>query len=678
MAFAKQKQIYNLQDKATIKSVVLAYRIQPGQWETDEQFARLLALLTSHREVVDELSLVVSSIAYIPLEKLELIAKTLKVRIAELRAMGFRSVGIEVTTLGHGDIGEDFIQPIPFQPMIGHDGKVSTSCPCPNSSEFHTYTKKRFSLLATTRPDFIWIDDDFRASHHGPIYPCFCPICLEKFGYGTDRETLVNELNVPKNNALRQAWSDFIATSLDNLCVEIRQAVAEVDQNIELGLMTIGYSHSTYTGYPIRRWMKTLGVSRGRPGHGYYTDQVPRSLTNKIFDVGRQVRDYPPEVEIIEYELENYPYITLDKASRTVINECTISLMMGCNGIAFNVLKECAGQLDDYESLFNTISFVKPSWEILVGSISGLPLVGLWPADHNNLMANREVDSTGWFWEGGPYDIQRPNQVAEMGIPFTTDPRNACGVLLAGKVVEAFTTEELREMLARGVLMDAMALKVLWRRGLGKLTGVKVGQSFSSTVAGSFPIVFTERFTDHPMNSDSAGDGRSANIGLDDEVCSLEPIDDGVGDLAHLIRYDGIDYGCCLSIYSNVLGGRVAVSSYVPWKQLGRGAKRRQLITIADWITGNQLPVVIEQTARVLPLVRRSNDWRRIVVVLFNTALDPTGPLKLRLRAHPDQVFLVSGNDRVPLPIDKDVYGNEVVVSVPSIPAWDTAVLIGF
>ena len=73
------------------------------------------------------------------------------------------------------------------------------------------------------------------------------------------------------------------------------------------------------------------------------------------------------------------------------------------------------------------------------------------------------------------YEIAQPNETAEMGLPLTTDPQTACGVLLAGKVAEAFTAEELRGFLARGVLINGFALGVLWARGLGELMGLKPG-----------------------------------------------------------------------------------------------------------------------------------------------------------------------------------------------------------
>ena len=653
------------------RNVRLAWRIAPVQWETGEQFARLLALLKAHASAVDEISLFDEAFprnAATPLTELERLADLLKQRIGELHRAGFPSAGINVIlTLGHQDVPGGFLPPLSVPPAVGHDGRVSTSCVCPNSPAFRSYIRRRYAMMARAKPDFIWVDDDMRGSHHGPTYPCFCPLCLKKFGRAAGRVSLVKQLNAPENGDLRRQWSEFMAASLEGVCKDIGEAVREVDPNLEVGLMTIGYSHSTYAGYPIRRMMRALGAKRGRPGHGYYTDDVPRMLIGKALDVGRQVRDYPPEVRTIEYELENYPYIALDKASRTVLNECTAALIMGANGIAFNALKDQGGTLEDYEPLMQAIAAERPVWEALVRGSAGLPLVGLWPADTPALMANRTVDEQGWFQEPAAYDIQRPNQVAEMGIPLTTDRAAALGAILSGRVAEGFSNDELRAMLARAVLMDGAALRVLWTRGLGELTGVKPGTHFPNGVV--------ERFTNHPLNGPYAGDGREALPGPADDVWSLAPVGKGVEELARLIRYDGADMGACFTIYTNSLGGRVAVSTYSPWRRLGRGAKKRQLAAVADWLAGGRLPALIEQTARVAPWVRSSPDGRRVAVVLLNTSLDPTGGLTLRLRAQPARLSLVSGPRSEPLTLRRSP--GEVRVEVPSIPAWHAAVLIG-
>jgi hypothetical protein len=651
--------------------MLLAYRVGPSQWRSDRTFARLLELLAAYPGAADEVSLfdeTFPTVAYTPLEDVERTADALRQRLAALHTAGFGSAGINVLfTLGHVDISGRNLPELPFQAMVGHDGTVSNVCACPNSPEFRAYTVERYALMAAAKPDFIWVDDDFRMFSHGPMYPCFCPICLDKFGHDGGRETLVARLNAPQSGDLRRAWSEFCAASLESVCADIHQAVTTVDPDIELGLMTVGYSLSTYGNYPVGRWMVALGARRGRPGHGYYTDHVPRELLNKALDVGRLARHYPQQVETIEYELENYPYVTLDKATRTVLNECTLALMVGCNGIAFNVFSDTLGTVEAQVPLVGAIAAKRPAWAALVEGATDLPLVGLWPADHLQLMANREVDDSGWFWEGGPYDIQRPNQVAEMGVPLTTDPRSACGVLLAGRIAEAFTDDELRDMLSGGVLMDADALQVLWSRGLGELTGVRVGERFSGDVI--------ERLTDHPMNGRYAGDGRKALGDRGQGPCSLVALAEGVGDLAHLIDHDGTDRGCCLSTYVNELGGRVAVSSYAPWQRLGRGAVRHRLLAVTDWLSEGRLPAIIEPMVRVVPLVRVSEDGQRVAVVLLNVALDPTGPLRMRLRACPKHVSLVSADGAVSLPVEAG--DNEVVVTVPPIPAWDTATLIG-
>jgi hypothetical protein len=627
----------------------------------------LLEVLSSHRTAVDEIALGDGSGLYPPLQAIERNTALLKRRIEQLKGVGWRT-GINVGwTLGHWDDPNRSLPP-PFQPTVGHDGRTSTSCPCPNSPEFRAYIRGKYELMARTNPDFIWVDDDLRASHHGPTYPCFCPICLGMFGPEQDRAALVKQLNAPANGELRRAWTEFCATSLETLCVEIASAVLEANSSVELGLMTIGYSHSTWAGYAISSWMRALRAVRGRPGHGYYTDQAPRrQLLDKAFDMGRQVRDYPPDVRIIQYELEDYPHIPLDKATRTVLNECTTALMMGCNGIAFTLFPFTEVMFGDYARVLAAVGSERPGWEALLESIVGLPLAGFWPADHRLLMANREVDATGWFWEQAAYGIQKPNETAEMGLPLTTDLNAACGILLAGRVAESFTVEELRGFLRKGVLMDRLALSVLWARGLGELTGVKPGEQFAGGI--------TERLTNHELNGPYGSDRRDALVGPADGVCSLVPVAEGVEGLARLVRSDGADGGLCFSLYRNSLGGRVAVSAYSPWQRLGRTSTRHRLLAVADWLVDGHLPVLIEQAVRAAPLVRMTPNGNRFALVVLNTALDPTGPLTLRLRTKSLQISLISGNQAMPLPARRK--GNETVVQLPSVPAWQTATLLG-
>ncbi|MBC9868049.1 MAG: hypothetical protein F7O42_09270, partial [Opitutae bacterium] len=66
----------------------------------------------------------------------------------------------------------------------------------------------------------------------------------------------------------------------------------------------------------------------------------------------------------------------------------------------------------------------------------------------------------------------------------------------------------------------------------------------------------------------------------------------------------------------------------------------------------------------------------RVVAVLFNTSLDATGSLTLRLRASPSEVSQVS--DEGFRPLGTRVSPGETVVEVPSIPPWSSITLVGY
>jgi len=661
----------------------LAWRIGDGQWETDAQFERLLELLRSYRGAVDEVSLFVgetaTSHAYTPLEKLAGHLERAGLRMRQLKADGFDVVGFNMWPTPGSEYGGDAscLPALPFQPMVGYDGTVAASTACMKTAEFRTYIRKKYALLAAQHPDFIWVDDDVRMAHLGVPYPCFCPTCLAAFGDGQwTRESLTDAFNAPDGAGLRRAWIEFNATTLVEVCGEIANAIREVDPRIDVGLMTVGPTHTTYSGDFYTRCLEALGGRRGRPGHGYYTDQRRLDLISKAFEVGRQARAYPKTVDNIQYELENYPDITLDKAVQTVVNECTVALACGCNGVAYNALPNTPGPLEEFAPLLRRMAAERPGWEVLAEAAAGLAPVGLWLADTPLLMANRAVDDRGWFhedpgWhEGGDYhdagfeyNISAPNGWAELGFPLTTNPDAACGTLLAGRIAECFDDDRLRRMLSGAVFMDARALQVLCDRGLGNLAGVEPDQRLPGA---------RERLTDHPLNGPYADSQRSALAG----GWSLRAIAGEVAELSTLVRSDGVDCGPCVSAYTNELGGRVVVMAYAAWARLGTAAKWHQLRTFIEWATDGRLPLVLERPSRVTPFVRMNPEGTRFVAVLLNNGLDPTGSFEVKVRAHVGGVCQAASSGRIlPLPVKEAPDG--VVVTLENIPAWTTATLVG-
>ncbi len=652
--------------------MILAHRIPFPQYADDAQFAITLAFLQRHRAVVDEICLFTenTNVACLPLAQFTAHAAIIGRRLPALREAGFAPVGINMlSSLGHVDDVAEYYAPLPFPPMVGHDGQVARMCPCPTAPAFRGYLAEKYRLLAVTRPDFIWVDDDFRMQGHSVAYACFCPACLARFGAEPAREALLARMNAPEGGELRRAWIAHNSLVLDELAALIAGAVHAVDPAIELGLMTAGPAFSSYSGQDFARWYRTLGGRRARPGGGFYEDSHPLGMLAKSIDIGRQCVAYPPLVTNVQYELENYPCLPLDKSLRTLYNECLLALANGCNGVAFSAFRYSPSDMEEYEPLFAGLTRERPLWEAYLQAADGLPAVGAWHAYADTLMANRAVRNGDWFAWGEPeYNVNAPLHLAEIGLPMTVARAGACLTLLTGRLAEIFPNDELRAMLAGGVLLDADALQVLWERGLGELTGVRVGRTIANGVR--------ELFSDHPLNAGFAGDGRMISLAyFPAAVCTLEPVAPGVEEVSRLVRIldDATEEGMCVSSYENSLGGRVATMTYLPWVRHTTPHKRAQILRLADWVSRARLPLLIDHPCRLLPFVR--SDGRRLAAVLLNAAFDALEPLTLRLRAQPDTLWLLTPEGEIALEARRA--GAETHVTLPALPPWQAAVLVG-
>lgn len=647
----------------------LAYRVFLGQWFSDEQFEYTRRFLVENLEQTDSIWLFDSEFPAVPYaekEEMETIYSTLKRRIEVLHSDGFRDVGIDVAhTLGHGT-PKKLGRGIPFQRIVGFDGDMAETCACPNSPEFREYIKHKYQLAARVNPDFIWVDDDFRMSGNSVRFSCFCPLCIAGFGFDGEREALVSALNKPGNGKMRIRWDEYVIASLESLAADIEGAVHGINPGINIGLMLIGYSIATY-GRDSFKYLKALKADRARPGHGFYTDERPLAILNKAIDVGRLALDFPPEVKTIQYELENWPYVNLDKSVATVLNESLLALMEGCTGTAYTFLRLDEGSLEGYDRYAKAITRERRLWERVVKLAHGMQYAGLWPAACSKMMPYKTVDGKGWFSGDEQYNFHKPNHLMTIGVPFSPSPDAACGVLLSGRAAEAFTVEELRQMLSEAVYMDNAALQVLWEKGLGELTGVKPVEPLS--------VSYCEKFTDHELNGAYKNDGRHLGFMSKQEACTLVPVKDGVGVLSHLEHSGKENKKCCFTVYENELGGRIAVSSFEAWERLGTFPKRNQLLNVLDWITRGMLPIFIEETVKVAPFIRRSADGKKVLLVLFNTAFDKVENIKIRLSSGHDRVWLLSAEGKKELKSVRQ--GAETVLEVPVIGAWSTIVLYG-
>lgn len=662
----------------TPSPIRLSWRVGVSKYETPEALTRLVTFAREHRAVIDEIALfeTITHHLYLPLDQIAGRTARLARAIQALKAAGVPSVGINVlTTIGHLDEARDTMPKLPFQAMVGHDGKLSNGCGCPNTPECRDYLHAKYRLMAEAGPDFIWVDDDVRMQGHGVAFACFCPTCLailsKTLGRPFAREALVTAFNDPAQEALRRAWIAQNSETIRALMAAVVNTIHAVNPAIVTGLMTAGPGWTTYSGLDFDAWFTALKAPKARPGGGFYSDHQRMDLLDKMFDMGRQRTLLPAAVTDLQYELENFPYAALLKGVGTMMNENTLALAAGLNGIAFNALGMWDERPEQYAAIPRAAARLRPLWERLVAHTHGLPTSGLWTAWSPHLLARRQVrPGEDWLAGDRAYHYPATHILAQIGLPLGVDQPAATGTVLFGRMAEAFDDAELRAMLAGGVLMDGTALDVLARRGLGHLAGVRLRERRENGVM--------ERFTDDPFNTPFAGELRDARIefwgdarGMGDV---LEPTAAGVRVLATMEDYFKRPVGPCLTAHENELGGRVVVMGYAPWMFLQFPCKRFQLQNVVDWLTRNRAPVRIDEAVPLTPLARLAPDRRRGAVLLLNTGLDPIDQVTVHLRTDANTITRLTADGETPLLSTPESGGRQL--RLRQLPPWSTTVLL--
>ena len=135
--------------------------------------------------------------------------------------------------------------------MVDHYGNTSHGSPCPEDPVFRAEMAKMLRGWAGTKPDILWIDDDFRLHNHSTDGMfCYCPLHLKKFAQraGKDfsrEEILAAVLQPGAPSAFRNQWLDFLGDSMAEFAQWISDNVHAQSPETRVALMTSGtYIHS--------------------------------------------------------------------------------------------------------------------------------------------------------------------------------------------------------------------------------------------------------------------------------------------------------------------------------------------------------------------------------------------------------------------------------------------------
>lgn len=640
----------------------LAYRLhRPAKGTTC--FDSVTDLIRAYPDCFDEVCVFtdLSEHGYETPEHMRENAAVLTRELAALRAAGVKRVGLNVlNTIGQNDDGWDWVDPVPFQTMVGRDGSVCRGSMCMRSPGVREYVREKYRIYAACDPDYLWVDDDMRMYYHKVEYPCFCETCVRRFGklrgVRYTRESLTAALD-REDPALRRAWMRYNA---DELCDTLRaaaEAAREVKPKLEFGLMTTDIKFNAYSMENVRDMLTALDAKMLRPGGGFWNCGDMEVCFRKMFNVAGQIFE-AGGAEDVQYESENIPSLE-SKPPRIHRMEMTAALFAGCTGVIVDNVRET--EPASFRRLLETLRFMRPTWEKLTDFLPGTSLRGGRQIYRTDVMALRK----GSFW-CQPDDTEN---FFTKGFCYTYEKDFADYALLSGCAAECMTDGELGDLLRGPVVMDSLCAKTIVERGLGKLIGCAAGNWYTNGIR--------EYELDHPMNDcPGAGRGGAQSQFRGERGLYLARALPGAEVLSEVRSTTGDFVAEGTFLWENALGGRTAVLNYVPWAYYDQPCRVEQVRRILTWLTRGNEGLRMEGLIRAQPMLRVSAEGDRFALLLVNASYDESEPGKISVAgAFGPAEMNVGGRDLPRIPARR--LGGRTEYEIPPIGPWDFAVLLG-
>ena len=389
---------------------------------------------------------------------------------------------------------------------VDQKGVEAQGSACPLDDVFRQQTGERLKIWAETKPDVIWIDDDYRLHNHGtPLFAvsegksgyqdfyCFCDKHISRFnrenGTNLTRGELVGEiLKAGKPSEIRNKYFDFLNKTMIETAEWVEKSVHSVSPDTRIALMTSIPDIHTAEG---RNWNDVLTAFSGkyapivRPHFGPYSENAPRDFINcyKMLDQSiEQIREtYDGEIDFCP-EIENTRYTVWSKSVAATTFQLRLAAFSGCKDITLALHDLDGGALSD-ETLYEKMLIKeKKRLDKLVSlKLGDSERIGVGIPTSGDSAKNYILkDGEGYERLGGCYRSVE-NYLLRMGIPckyeiakrYTNEYHGEGVVALDGYSANFLSDGQLRNIFKGGVFLDGAALEILLQRGFGEYIGVE-------------------------------------------------------------------------------------------------------------------------------------------------------------------------------------------------------------
>lgn len=370
-------------------------------------------------------------------------AKDFTNQCAFVKRMRGRGVDMQIclsSTIGHQD---EWTVPGGWPTMVGSDGKVAKAVACPRAAKFREHLCATARKYAGLKPSVIWLDDDFRMSHHPPAdHACFCGACLARFGDETgivrDRAGLKKALLADETvggKRVREAWRDYNRRALTELAVAVADAVHAVDDSVAIGFMVINLRGQLYASPDLKTWIARTRNRNGevwfRPGSGAYSDWRPYDIVEKNIEIARLVAATEGEGVVNVTEEVTCPYTRRTKSMRMTFLELALNLgLAGADGTTFDAIKPNLDEQLKPDSVVAEMSRHRAELNRMHALVRGKRQIGIGaPALPDGKFVKGPAKSLNAMCPAGD---EKWRNLVYLGIPFTFRPQFAAAELPGG------------------------------------------------------------------------------------------------------------------------------------------------------------------------------------------------------------------------------------------------------
>lgn len=536
-------------------------------------------------------------------------------------------------TTGHNDRGRDSRKTHPgLQTSVGHDGTQATCVACSLCPVWRKNTERIWTLYAETKPHVIWVEDDIRAYGHQPThFACFCPLHVRRFseriGRDVSREELVEAILRPgEPHPWRREYLDMQAEIMIETVAFLAGVVHSISPETSLGLMSSNPRGHCREG---RRWKKfatALADGRSlysRPSLGSYHEDSLRGLYYAQDSI-KITRFCMPKNTTEITEVENFPFSRYSKSVVFTFLQMAVSIAYGARGVTLNIFDHCGSPMKKEVALGNMLGGKKQYLNALAektqihGEYKGVRILHHEKAGYNNRLKKGDT-----YIKLGSDDLLTYEMLESHGIPTTYADSDVIAV--SGQLIRSFSDVEVREMLSKGILLDAVAVKVLYERGFGREIGIE--EINEPELLNNLGVFSAEEFFNEKFGG---ADKKFLSLTLPDlpRTCRfgiLNPVKDAKI-ISRIVDPDAKRHYVCMYAYENNLGGRVAVYSYEMATSYGvafcNPNRMQQLQNIVRWLSYGRHPVLVRGDG-VYPLAFRKDTEKETILGFFNLTLDP-------------------------------------------------------